>query len=226
MSRARLIIRESKSDSNEDNTTPSTSTDVKSKGRKSRGVSKVEPSILKDMTNLPYSDNVKQCANSIFVRFTNNKTYRSQRRLRLIFYCIYSAHKELDLDVNPAEVAKIVGIDPRNCSKALSLFSEVQTGYRPPQTSSTPQHFLSGYCTKLNIKDEETKTIIALADNILRKEPNLREKSPQKIAAGVLKYWMNTSGIKMSDEQYAEVVMQSSTTIKCIVNEIEIIDNR
>lgn len=232
MSRVRLVVRENKSGSDGERKsecgTPNHSGEVDQKSKnKTRTTPKSEPSILKDMIGLPYSDNIKQHANSIFNRFNSNKTYRSQRRVKLIFYCIYNAHKELDLNVNPTEVAIAVGMDPRNCSKALSLFSEVETGYRPPQISSTPQHFLPGYCDKLEIKDEEAfQAIMDLAGKILRKEPALREKSPQKIAAGILKYWMDTNGVKIKEEDYARVVRQSPTTIKSIVNEIEVVDNR
>lgn len=221
MSKPRLLVCDSsKEESTEDD--KSESKDEK-KVKKNRS-SKIN--ILKDMDLLPFSDEVKQQANCIFSRFNERKTRRSERRKMMVFYCIYNAHAELNIKCDPKAIADAVGMSTKSISKALTLYSEAQTGYKPPQVIHEPCDFIPSYCAQLGIADECIKTILSAARDIIDKEKSLLQGNPQKVAAGILKYWLICNGIQVNEERYSNIVKQSEATIRASVSKIVIIDNR
>src|SRR5579872_418855 len=52
---------------------------------------------------------------------------RNKRRVKRRFACLYYAYMELGLDVSPKHLCKVVGLDERDQSSALTMFSELHT---------------------------------------------------------------------------------------------------
>jgi transcription initiation factor TFIIIB Brf1 subunit/transcription initiation factor TFIIB len=179
--------------------------------------------ILPDMDIIDVSDEVKMIANSIFKRL-KLPTHRGKRRKLLVFFCIFNAFAELDTPKDPRHLATLVGISPNEVSKAFSLYNEVQTGYKTQIQKMTPLSLIPEYCSRLE-GDLNVGIIIDLAERILEKSHKLREKYPQKVAAGIIQYYMNIYGIKYNKKKFAEVIGLSEATISNMYREISMIDN-
>ena len=182
-------------------------------------------SILPDLKPYPFSDEIKNQADVIY----NKMIYRVRRgkiRDQMYFFCVYCAHLELGMSPIPTQIGQIFGLTPGEVQKCDSLFSPLQTGYRPPSTNTSPLRYLPDYCESMNLSAEATCEIMELAKLILRKEPSLFEKNPQTVAAGLLRYYTLTNGIVNDDpEKLKKVTGRSSATTEGMYNRISIIHN-
>jgi len=184
-----------------------------------------EHTILPDLKQYPFTDDIKNQADLIY----NKMTYRVRRgkiRSQLLFFCVYYAHVELDRDVNPTQLGSLFDLTPGEVQRCDSLFSPLQTGYRPPSTSTSPLRYLPGYCQEIKLSEEAIIEIRRLATSILNKDPDLRQENPQTVAAGLLRYFTYTNGIITDDPQeITKVTGRSNVTIDCMFRRIAAIDN-
>jgi hypothetical protein len=193
---------------------------------KSHGTSfKGERTIIPDLKDYPFTDDIKGEADVIF----NKMHYRVRRgkiRTQLVFYCVYCAYIELDINVNPVQLGRIFGLSPGDVQKCDSKFSPLQTGYRPRSTFTSPLKYLPDYCKQLELTEDAVLEITQLATDLLRKEAALFQENPQTVAAGILKYYTETYGISNDDPQkIAKVTGRSNVTIDGIYRRIATIDN-
>lgn len=183
-----------------------------------------EKSILKDMESFDLSDDIKNKAEEIFGKL-NSATKRGNRRKQLIFFCIYNAYNEVGNPQDPKRIAEMVGIRTSEMTKALSMFSEAQTGYKPPSIHVNALHFLPQYCNDLNLTEDTTNEILNFAQKILDRDPDLKETFPQKVAAGILSYYAKINGITIDKRFYSKMVQLSDVTINNMRKYIEKLDN-
>jgi transcription initiation factor TFIIIB Brf1 subunit/transcription initiation factor TFIIB len=181
-------------------------------------------SILKEMDNLAVSDEAKLMAESIFMKL-NPLTKRGNRRKQLIFFCLYYAYIELGQPQDPKKIAQLVGIKPSGITKAFSMFSQAQTGYKPPTLYITPIHLIPQYCDNLHLTRETTQDVMTFAQTILDKDINLKEKFPQKVAAGILLYYLTINGCTLNRKEFAKNIGLSEVTISNVFKQIAAIHN-
>jgi transcription initiation factor TFIIIB Brf1 subunit/transcription initiation factor TFIIB len=144
----------------------------------------------------------------------------------MLFYCVYNAHLELGRNVNPFHLGSQFGLTPGEVQKCDSIFSPLQTGYKPPYTPTSPLRYLNDYCRDMGLSDETTHEIISASLIILHKDPSLNQESPQTVAAGLLRYFSLTNGITSDDPQMIfKVTGRSNVTIDGIYRRIATIDN-
>lgn len=192
-------------------------------------------SIIKDLENLDLPFDIKIKADEIAKKL-NCSSKRGSCHEQLVFFCVYAAYIEkAQVDKreykNPAVIAKIVGIKKNKMSRALSMFSEAQTGYKLPAIRVTAVDYLPEYCEKLNLSPETISDVIVLCNRILEKEPDLNETYPQQVAAGVLFYYAMINGITLnskaiSKKEFAELVELSEVTLGNIYKKICLVDNQ
>jgi transcription initiation factor TFIIIB Brf1 subunit/transcription initiation factor TFIIB len=180
--------------------------------------------LIADLKPLEFPDEIKKSANQIFMSM-NCPTKRSKKRKLLLFFCIYSAYMELGIPQIPNVIAKKVGISPNEVSKAMALFSESQTGYRPPYMLITPLHYLPEYCTKLGFTPATKELVYEMAKDIMEKDKTLIEESPQKISAGIIQFFMVMNGIQFKKKEFAKMFGFSEVTINNIFKRIVSIDS-
>lgn len=183
-----------------------------------------EKSIVKDMQNLALPEEIKIRAEEIFARL-NCATKRGNRRKQLVFFCIHNAYIEFGNPQDPKSLAEIVEIKPSEMTKAFSMFSEAQTGYKPQIVHITATDLLPQYCEKLNFSSETIEDVISFAHRILKLDPELNETYPQKVASGILLYYAITHGIEISKKEYAKMMKLSEVTINNMYKSIAKIDN-
>lgn len=184
-----------------------------------------EHTILPDLKNYPFPDEIKNRADFIY----NQMIYRVRRgkiRDQMLFYCVYCSHLELDRNVNPCQLGALFGLGPGQVQRCDSLFSPLQTGYRPPSTNTSPLKYLPGYCQEMELSEEAAKEITQLASQILSKDLDLKQENPQTVAAGLLRYYTYTNGITTDDHQkLTKITGRSSVTIDAMFRRIASIDN-
>lgn len=180
-------------------------------------------SIIPDLTKYNFPEDIMYEADDIFHQI-GSPTKRSNERVKMLFFLVYTAHRNKGRFVNPQALGKTMGVSSGDINRALTAFSEVQTGYRPKINRTTPLDALPGLCDDLNleqIKDD----ILVVGREILEKCPSLKEEFPHKVAAGILSYYMEYNGIRISPEVFKKTVDFSDVTINNIHQRITKIHN-
>ena len=187
---------------------------------------KARRTILGDMKTYPIPDDVKNRADSIY----NKMRYQVRRgkiRCQMLFFCTYCAFLELNRDVDPMLLGEIFGLTQGEIQKCDSLFSPLQTGYKPPSVYVSPLGYLPGYCEKIDLDENSIKELVTLSKSILDKDPGLTQENPQTVAAGLFRYFIVTNGISVTDPRtVSEITGRSAVTIDCMYKKISIIDNK
>lgn len=151
---------------------------------------------------------------------------RGKIRNQLLFYCVYCAHLELSRLVDPSQLGKKFGLTQGEVQRCDSIFSPLQTGYRPPDITTTPQGYLPTYCQELKLSDDVVTSIMHLAATILEKDPSLMQDNPQTVASGLLRYYLIANGIETDGiATIATVTGRSSATMDTMYKRIATIDN-
>jgi transcription initiation factor TFIIIB Brf1 subunit/transcription initiation factor TFIIB len=176
-------------------------------------------SLIADLKPLDFPDEIKHEANTVFLNM-NCPTKRSKKRKLLVFYCLYCAYLELRNPQVPTAIARKIPIKQSEIPKAMALFSEIQTGYRPPDIKITPIHYLKDYCSQLGFTEETTSMVIDLTDRLMLKDITLKEESPQKTSAGILQCFMIMNGIQFKKKEFAKMFGFSEVTINNIYKKI------
>lgn len=184
-----------------------------------------ERTILPDLKQYSFTDDIKNQADVIY----NKMRYQVRRgkiRFQMLFFCVYCAYLELNRDVDPIQLGAQFGLNQGEVQRCDSLFSPLQTGYKPPSTNISPLGYLPNYCTAMNLSQEAIDEIMKMAANILKKDPRLYQENPQTVAAGLLRYYTVTNGIISDDPQkMMQITGRSSVTIDSIFRRISTIDN-
>ena len=178
-----------------------------------------------DLETLNFSNEIKIKANNIAVNIGDRIT-RKRARKRFIFFCIYSAYGELNLIVDPREVAKEVGITLGDMPKALSTYSKSQTGYKRKSHFLTPDELIPGYCSKLNLTGEFVKGAVEFSKKIVSKDPSLMEIYPQNVAVGILYYYAIINSYQIDLDVYSKIFAVSKATIKNINKQVALAHNQ
>lgn len=180
--------------------------------------------ILGDLAEYSFPEDIKHEANKIFSDI-GMPTKRSNERKKMLFYLVYTAYRQKGSFVNPQSLGKEMGLSPGDVNRALTAFSEVQTGFRPKIRKATPLDAIPNLCLNLGL-DHITEDVVNLAKEILEKCPSLREEFPQKVAAGILSYFMEYNGILIPRDVFKNKVDFSDVTIKDIHQRITKIHNQ
>lgn len=184
-----------------------------------------ERSILPDLKHYPFTDDIKNQADVIY----NTMRYQVRRgkiRFQMLFFCVYYAHVELHRDVNPIQLGAQFGLSQGEVQRCDSLFSPLQTGYRPPSTNTSPLGYLPDYCNNMDLSQDAIEEIMKMGTHILDKDPTLYQENPQTVAAGLLRYFTVTNGITTDDPQkMSRVTGRSNVTIDGMYRRIATIDN-
>lgn len=185
-------------------------------------ISHTERSILPDLKPYPFPDDIKNQADVIY----NKMRYQVRRgkiRFQMLFFCVYCSHLELGRDVNPIQLGAQFGLTPGEVQRCDSLFSPLQTGYKPPSKNASPLSYLPDYCREMDLSQEN---IMEIAANILKKDSTLYQENPQTVAAGLLRYYTVTHGITTDDPlKITRVTSRSNVTIDGMFRRISTIDN-
>ena len=181
-------------------------------------------SVLADLSKYNFPEDIKHEANDIF-RKIGMPTKRSNERNKMLFFLVYTAYRQKNRVVNPQILGKEMGLTPGDINRALTAYSEVQTGYRPKIKRATPLDAIPELCNSLGL-EHLSQDVLEIAKEILEKCPKLNEEFPHKVAGGILSYFMEYNGITMPREVFKNKVDFSDVTIKDIHQRITKIHNQ
>jgi hypothetical protein len=126
---------------------------------------------------------------------------------------VIQAYAELDTVIDPSHFLPKFGLQGGDRTKALSDFSEMNTGYAPKMVDVSAASMAEFYLNILGFKVEEFDTFFKFLDNILAADPGLRGKFPQTVAAGALKYYFTTNGITINNKHFCSKICRSEATV-------------
>ena len=181
--------------------------------------------------NLP--TDIKDRANFIYSQL-KSQTRRGKRRVQMIFFCIYIAHGELNKMVAPAIIADMVGLKKTEINKAFSMFSEVQTGYKPktsPDPVRDPINMIPDLCVRLGFEQDDIQKCLSLAEEIMKKDTVCEVKErlslspPQVVASGIIQYYLMINGINIDRKGFSKITKSSDNSIKTIQDKISHLHN-
>lgn len=182
-------------------------------------------SILKDLEEHPLPEEIKRTAEIIFQSMKVG-IRRKRHRKKLLWYCVYQAHKELNITVVAEHLARMFGLENKDMAKAGNMFSKLQTGYEPPTNITIPEDLITRYCGALGLSEDCCEAIVTIIKNVKQHESFDRELSPQIIAGAAIKYYMFYSGIKLANpKELYKIIGKSEVTIGPIYKKIMEIDN-
>lgn len=183
----------------------------------------IDRSIMSDMIEMTFPDEVKIKANNIHSKF-NVSTKRGDRRKRMIFVCIYYAYKELNIPPDNINIARVIGIDPKTIGKAFSECAPPNTGYTPPYKSVKCVDYIPTYFHLTGLSDQNCNDAVLLGKEIIAKDKSLKDEIPQIVATGILLYFMEINGVT-SDKDFPDALGKSALTLSNMKKKIEAVHN-
>ena len=182
-----------------------------------------DKSITQDMTDLFVADNIKEKANEIYNKLEIS-TKRGGRRKKVVFFCLFQAHRELDIPCDPRILADIVGIKTNDISRAFSMCSPIETGYYPPRKRCSFMDFIPIYYHLTGLSSLNLLDVEELAKDISEKCPPIQDELPQTVAAAILMYYMDINGVSCTFN-FSKTVNRSEMTLVQMKKRIEGIHN-
>jgi transcription initiation factor TFIIIB Brf1 subunit/transcription initiation factor TFIIB len=205
---------------------------------------KKEKSISSCLMKFSLPENIIQNADRIYNEM-RPQVRRAKTYNMLLYYCTYCAyleyiHEQTSLSkgalfdsegyidgFDAIELGKKFNLTKGQIQKCDSLFSPLQTGYKPPSSCISLFVHIPNYCKCINLSKESIMDVIELTNELLKKEPKLGKENPRSTAAGIVYYFTVINGIEINNmEQFTKLVNYSFNTIENIYKEISIIDNK
>lgn len=193
------------------------------KGKSRRG----KRSIMQDIKDLFYSDDIKLKACDIFQNLKLGNVRRDSRKMA-ICYCLYQAHLYYGSRPDPMLIGQSLGLSKSLTHKAMSTYTSYsRTGYRGFDGYTDPIDLIPEYArdpsfrfTEVSIEDMKSEWI-----KITTKYPDIMEKPPRTVVAAFIWWYMSIYGMNMDCNEFASKFGLSFTTIKTLYSEIVKIDN-
>ena len=176
-------------------------------------------SIYTYYSDLQVSDEVKQKADDIY-KSLNSVSKKKHKCKEIAFSCLYNAHKELGIVVDPFILAASMKIMRKSVPKSLNNFVAT-SGYKPVIKVIHPISFIRPYTEILNI--DYVEDIERFCEEICKNNTVLCEQFPQKISASIIQYYMEIHKIPINKHQFARHVNLNEATITNTIKEIRII---
>ena len=182
-----------------------------------------DKSITQDMTELSVPSDIKEKANEIYTKLEIS-TKRGGRRKKVIFFCLFQAHRELNIPCDPRILANIVGIKTNDISKAFSMCSPIETNYYPPRKRWNFMNFIPIYYHLTGLSSLNLADVEEMAMDISKKCPIIQDELPQTVAAAILMYYMEINGVSCTFN-FSKTVNRSEMTLIQMKKRIEGIHN-
>ena len=176
--------------------------------------------------SLPYDNEVRNTANAISesLYITSNRIYKLKMRM---YACLYFALDRLNRRFIPEELAGVVGIDPKDCSKALTCFSSICSGYQPPRkiVEEGDEHssikLAKSQAESLGLSPEAAEDIKEMIERGLKYQGiRLSRRKAKTISAGAIFAFYEINGITPDKDKVDEIIGVTMPTINQTKDEI------
>jgi transcription initiation factor TFIIB len=163
---------------------------------------------------------ISETAQSYYLTISQTKISRGSNRIGIIAACIYHSCKECDVPRSTNELSSLFQIDNKILTKGCKNFTEIMRMSKDRNRiqihkSINLNDFISRFCHKLKINEEDQKKIIKLSK--LCEELNLiNDNTPPAMASGCIYLYLQIKQIKIDKKQISEVCKISEVTVnKC-----------
>jgi hypothetical protein len=139
-------------------------------------------------------------------------------RVGLCWYCVYMAHVNLEIHVDPESLA----IDMFRIEKTQykKYFKEFRSSNASPKLS--PVNLIETYGTKLQLSTGVILDIQEFCRELISNNDELADKPLRKLAISVIMYYLELNGIKVNVDHLSRMVNISKVTIDSYCREIDL----
>ncbi len=194
-----------------------------------RGFNDKRSALFKDIHRYVPRDNIAARAELIYLKMSDGGMRAqsgSKRHKTKMFYCCYLAHRELGVLVDVEDLAARFQISRNSVQSCLHTFSTLQTGYQPSGTEISVLSYLELYGADLNLSEDAVAELIEITSALLEREPSLYYRPPQTLAAGLLQYYCQLTGLVLEEPTLiSQITRRSQSTVVNIAQEIARLEN-
>ncbi len=183
-----------------------------------------ENSIKNDLSRYKLRLDIKDKAAEIYDKI-GKPIKRGNNRKKLLFFCIYAAYKEKKIQIEINDIANIVDLGVKNISGALSMFSEIKTGYKVQNDFIKPEDLIPFFFHLTGLEEEYMKNVIDFTKELQDKDPNILNLLPQETISAILMYYMKINGIPYDITIFSRKINKTKNTLLNTYNLITSIDN-
>lgn len=183
-----------------------------------------EKTIRSDLEKLGLPTNIINVADTVYQNMSVG-TKRGKRRRMLLFFCAFTAYNQEDIPVDPIWLSNICNLERSEISKALSMCSPSHTDFSTLSVKYSPKNFIPTYFKKLSdgwidFPESALDEIYKMTDEVLVKDPDLRDEKPQTVAAAILVYYLYRDGYSIDKDKYNAIFGRSDMTINKIKKKV------
>lgn len=181
--------------------------------------------IIKDLEAFPFDDAVKAEANKIYINL-NSIQGKKKTKKRTMFCAVYLAHCSLGRKCDPLVIGREFGLRRSEIGRTISHYNNaLAQSNGVVSTYVEPIYLIDIYCDELRFTIDTVGKMRTEFIKLLAKSPSLKDKSPLKLVAAYIHYYMSTNGMKVDSDEYAAKFGMSFNTIKILEREISALDN-
>lgn len=186
-------------------------------------------SIIDDVKNMGFSDEIISKADDLFKFVTQGKIYRGKPRKAIIMACIYKILKSNDVACDVRRLPILFGINQRDCNKGFQVIAfSLKNLSSIEETCATPESIICDILKNWETSSDSIDNILNLYKKMKSVQTptnngkgELNRARPHSVAAGMVHYYiklMNINHIKLDD--FAKSVNLSPATIIKMATEI------
>jgi hypothetical protein len=176
---------------------------------------------VREIDSLDYNDEIKKKAQELALKLSGGKTKKHMKKNYLIFLAIKRAHEELGMRYDDINIAKNVGLGPKDITQAYSTFSKAQTGYSPCKMNIDSVDLLDDICHMFGFNKDFREHFTELARKIFEANSELRKKKINNVAASFFVYLCDTNHFTYDMNVMIEKSNAKKTSIDPIVKMIK-----
>lgn len=145
------------------------------------------------LSNLPVS---KDCLDWMIENHSREILSKKKKsRNRLIFAYIYIYHLLNRKTFNIKHVINHLDLREKDVNMAMRIVSGIKNRdllqKHAPIVVFSPKIYLSSFCKKASVNEEEVGKLL---DLVLEKDPSILEEDPEKVVAGLIRYYVELNG--------------------------------
>lgn len=149
---------------------------------------------------------------------------KKKKKIQLLWYCTYVAYNDLGMTIDPRVLGRRFGLEDSDCSKALNIFSPMNTGYDPEIRDISVPDLLKSYWEKLGLGEEILDQITEIYENYVSTSQRFHDVDPTMIVGALLWYVTEINGIDMRQRIFS-VVSHTGASIRKHYEEISRLHN-
>lgn len=179
--------------------------------------------VTEKLINYGFEEDICEKANEIYMIITRLKSYRKNNWKMLIMFCVYYAGIELHDEVYmlAEEICKLIDLDISFIPKAFTMFCPAKNDYQPPNKDVTVEFSIGAICSKhFNLSNEAVKHLKEVATCLLERCKIFCKIKPQRVAIGLIYYYLKTNNIKFKLKRFTNDFDISHNTLEVLRKQI------